>query len=208
MKSLKRYLIAGVVALTPLLITVMLVRWLIGLSTRISSLLPPAYRPETLLGIDFPGIDILLALLFIILVGAITSHFIGSTIIHWIDRIMERIPLIRTVHKATRQLLGAIFSDSSRAFQKVVLVEFPQPGQWVLAFVTGEGALPGTPDSEHHVSVFVPSTPLPTTGWLIYAEESKLRYIDMSVEQGMKLVLSGGVLPPDEKPRERIEEKK
>jgi len=199
MKRLKRYLIAGVVALTPLLVTVMLIRWLIGLSTRVSSLLPQAYRPEALLGIDFPGIDVLLALLFIVMVGAITSHFIGSTIIHWIDGTMERIPLVRTVHKATRQLLGAIFSDSSRAFQKVVLVEFPQPGQWVLAFVTGEGVLPGMPDSEHHVSVFVPSTPLPTTGWLIFAEESKLRYVDMSVEQGMKLVLSGGMLSPEER---------
>lgn len=199
MKRLKRYLIAGVVALTPLLITVMLIRWLIGLSTRFASLLPAAYRPETLLGINFPGIDILLALAFIVTIGAITSHFIGSTIIHWIDRTMERIPLVRTVHKATRQLLGAIFSDSSRAFQKVVLVEFPQPGQWVIAFVTSTGPLPGTTDSEHHVSVFVPSTPLPTTGWLIYAEESKLRYVDISVEQGMKLVLSGGMLPPEEK---------
>lgn len=199
MNALKKYLVAGVVALAPLLVTVMLIRWLIGLSVNFSNMLPEAYRPETLLGIDFPGLDVLLAIAFIILIGAITTHFIGSSIIHWVDRIMERIPLIRTIHKATRQLLGAIFGDSSKAFQKVVMVQFPQPGQWVIGFVTGHGPLPGQENSTDHVSVFVPSTPLPTTGWLLFVEESTLRYLDISVEQGMKLVLSGGVLPPESK---------
>lgn len=199
MNALKKYLVAGVVALAPLLVTVMLIRWLIGLSVNFSNLLPEAYRPETLLGINFPGLDVLLAVAFIILIGAITTHFIGSSIIHWVDRVMERIPLIRTIHKATRQLLGAIFGDSSKAFQKVVMVQFPQPGQWVIGFVTGHGPLPGQENSTDHVSVFVPSTPLPTTGWLLFVEESTLRYLDISVEQGMKLVLSGGVLPPESK---------
>lgn len=199
MNAFKKYLIAGVVALAPLLVTVVIVKWLIGLSISFSMLLPEAYRPEHWLGIDFVGLDILLALAFIVLIGAITTHFIGSSLMHWVDRIMERIPLVRTIHKATRQLLGAIFGDSSRAFQKVVLVQFPGPGQWVLGFVTGQGPLPGQSDSAPHISVFVPSTPLPTTGWLLFVEESTIKYLDLSVEQGMKLVLSGGVLPPEAK---------
>ncbi|OIO72633.1 MAG: hypothetical protein AUJ56_01100 [Zetaproteobacteria bacterium CG1_02_49_23] len=199
MHRLKKYLIAGVVALAPLLITVLLINWLIGLSVSVFSVLPAAVRPEKLLGINFPGMDVLLALMFILAVGAVTTHFIGSSIIHWLDRMMERIPLIRTIHKATRQLLGAIFGNSSRAFEKVVLVQFPQPGQWVIGFVTGHGPLPGQEDTEPHVTVFVPSTPLPTTGWLLFVEESTLKYLDLSVEQGMKLVLSGGVLPPEKR---------
>jgi len=196
MGLLRRYLIAGVVSLAPLLVTVVLIDWLIGLSDKAIALLPELYRPEALLGFSVPGAGVLMALLFILLVGAITTHFIGSKVMHWIDLLLERIPLIRTVHKATRQLLNAIFSESGRAFQEVVLVQFPQHGRWVIGFVTGEGRLPGMPEGEHFTTVFVPSTPIPTTGWLLFVKEDELMRLDISVDEGMKLVLSGGILPP------------
>ncbi|MDX8407400.1 MAG: DUF502 domain-containing protein [Mariprofundaceae bacterium] len=196
---LRKYFLAGVVALAPLLVTVAVINWLIDMSDKGIALLPYAYRPEVLFGVDVPGMGVLLALLFILLVGALTTHFIGSQVMRLIDIIMERIPLVRTIHKATRQLLSAIFSDSSKAFQKVVMVQFPQQGRWVIGFVTGEGSMPGHAEGDEHqyVSVFVPSTPLPTTGWLLFVDESEITCLDMTVEEGMKLVLSGGMLPPD-----------
>jgi uncharacterized membrane protein len=199
MASLRKYLLAGVVALAPLLVTVALINWLIEISDKAVLLLPDEYRPEMLLGIDLPGMGILLALLFIIVIGAVTTHFVGSQLMRLINRFMERIPLIRAVYKATRQLFEAMFSDHSKAFREVVMVQYPQPGSWVIGFVTGEDALPADSDGKPSYSVFVPSTPLPTTGWLLFVEKSEVKHLDISVEEGMKLVLSGGALPPDDK---------
>ncbi len=203
MVSLRKYLLAGVVALAPLLVTVALINWLIEISDKAVLLLPDEYRPEVLLGIDLPGMGILLALLFIIVVGAVTTHFVGSQLMRLINRIMEYIPLVRTIYKATRQLLEAMFSDQSKAFREVVMVQFPQPGSWVIGFVTGEDAFPSDSKGKLFYSIFIPSTPLPTTGWLLFVDKSEVRHLDISVEEGMKLVLSGGALPPDNK--EKVE---
>jgi len=197
MASLRKYLLAGLVALAPLLVTVALVNWLIDISDKAVSLLPEEYRPEILLGFDLPGLGILLALLFIIFIGAVTTHFAGRQLIRALNLFMERIPLIRTVYKATRQLFEAMFSAHSKAFREVVMVQFPRPGSWVIGFVTGEDAMPVENGGNPCYSIFIPSTPLPTTGWLLFVEESQVRHLDISVEEGMKLVLSGGALPPD-----------
>jgi len=201
LNRLKKYLIAGVVALAPLLITAIIINWLIATSSHLSELIPVPYRLETLLGIDIPGIDILLAVAFIILFGAATVHIIGNNLMRWVDRFMERIPVVRSIHKATRQLFAAIFGEGTGAFKKVVLVEYPQPNQWAIGFITGEGPLPGQHADTAYFSVFIPSTPLPTTGWLLFVAEDKLKFLDLTVEQGMKLVLSGGVLSTSDKRR-------
>jgi len=196
MAALRKYLFAGVVSLMPLLVVVALIDWLIHLSDKAITLLPPAYRPDVLLGINIPGLGILLSLIFIIIIGALTTHFLGRRLMRLVDQIMERIPLVRSVYTATRQLLEAIFGDSSSAFQEVVMVAFPHPGSMVLGFVTGDA--PSSPDDDANeeplISVFVPSAPLPTTGWLLFVRSSDLKHLDMTVEEGMKLVLSGGTV--------------
>ncbi len=199
MAALRKYLLAGVVAMMPLLVVVALVNWLLKMSDKAVALLPPAYQPEVLFGVDIPGMGILLALLFIMVIGALVTHFIGRYFMRLIDLVMERIPLVRTVYKATRQLLEAIFSDNSSAFKEVVMVPFPHKGSMVLGFVTGESPVSAGSDSNPCVSVFVPSTPLPTTGWLLFVEAGDLVHLDISVEEGMKLVLSGGVVPAQRK---------
>jgi len=193
--ALRKYLLAGVVALMPLLVVVALVNWLLHMSDKAMALLPATYRPELLLGVDIPGMGIVLAMLFIIVIGALVTHFIGRYLMRLVDLVMERIPLVNTVYKATRQLLEAIFSDNSNAFKEVVMVPFPHKGSMVLGFVTGESPVSATPGSKPSVSVFVPSTPLPTTGWLLFVAAEELVHVDISVEEGMKLVLSGGVVP-------------
>ena len=197
MAALRRYLFAGIVALTPLLVTIALINWLVELSDHTVALLPLEYRPEVIFGLDIPGLGIIAALLFIIIVGMLTSHFVGRHLVRLVDRVMERIPLVRSVYKAIRQLLEATLSDNSSAFQKVVMVPFPDKTSMVVGFITGEAAIPAPNDSEKRVSVFIPSTPLPTTGWLLFVAPSEVVYLDMSVEEGMKLVLSGGTLPAE-----------
>ncbi len=195
MAALRKYLLAGIVALTPILVTVALIDWLIDLSDQALSMLPEQYQPEALLGINIPGLGIILALFAIIIIGALLSHFIGYQLMRLIDRIMGRIPLVRTVYKATRQLLESIFSDSSQAFKQVVMVPFPNRDSMVIGFVTGEVTILVAGEDESRLSVFIPSTPIPTTGWLLFVKSSELQVLDMSVEEGMKLVLSGGMLP-------------
>jgi len=196
----KKYLVAGVVALAPLLITAIIINWLVKTAAHFSELIPAPYRLETLIGLHLPGIEILFAVAFIILFGATTVHIIGSNLMHWLDLFMERIPVVRSIHKATRQLFSAIFGEGTGAFQKVVMVEYPQPNQWVIGFITGEGPLPGHHSDTPYFSVFIPSTPLPTTGWLLFVAEDKLHFLDLTVDQGMKLVLSGGVLSSPNNP--------
>jgi len=193
--ALRKYLLAGIVALAPLLVTVALINWLIELSDAAVAMLPEAYRPETLLGMDVPGLGILLAVLFIIIIGMVTTHFVGNQLMRLVNRIMERIPLVRTIYKATRQLFEATLSDSSKAFESVVMVPFPDRATMVVGFVTGEMTVAMHGSEQARISVFVPSTPVPTTGWLLFVEASEVVRLDMSVEEGMKLVLSGGTLP-------------
>jgi len=193
--ALRKDLLAGIVALAPLLVTVALINWLIELSDTAVAMLPEAYRPETLLGMDVPGLGILLAVLFIIIIGMVTTHFVGNQLMRLVNRIMERIPLVRTIYKATRQLFEATLSDSSKAFESVVMVPFPDRATMVVGFVTGEMTVAMHGSEQARISVFVPSTPVPTTGWLLFVEASEVVRLDMSVEEGMKLVLSGGTLP-------------
>ncbi|MDQ6970164.1 MAG: DUF502 domain-containing protein [Mariprofundus sp.] len=194
MIALRKYLFAGVVTLVPLLVVVALINWLIEVSDQTIALLPPEFRPENLFGIHIPGLGIILALLFIIMVGALARHFIGRHVMRLVDKVMGRIPLIRNVYNATRQFLDAIFGDGSKAFKEVVMVPFPHKGCMVMGFVTGDSPLAAMAGSAKSVSVFVPSTPLPTTGWLLFVEESELQHLDISVEEGMKLLLSGGAV--------------
>lgn len=206
---LRRYLLAGVVAMMPLLVVVALINWLLDMSDKAIALLPAAYHPELLLGMDIPGMGILLALLVILLTGALTSHFVGRHVMRLIHKTMERIPLVRIVYKATRQMLEAVFGDSSKAFSEVVLIPFPNSDSMVIGFVTGKKPLPvaavvGDAPLAARVSVFVPSTPLPTTGWLMFVEPSQLVHLDMSVEEGMKLLLSGGVIQADEQVQDQL----
>ncbi len=195
MIALRKYLFAGVVTLVPILVVVALINWLIEISDKTVALLPAEFRPEVLFGITIPGMGIVLALLFIIIVGAIATHFIGRHIMRLVDRLMDRIPLVRNVYNATRQFLESILGDSSKAFKEVVMVPFPHKDCMVMGFVTGDSPMPAADGETESVSVFVPSTPLPTTGWLLFVKKSELQHVDISVEEGMKLLLSGGAVP-------------
>ena len=198
---LRRYLMAGLVATAPLVITMMLVSWLVDFAYRALNWLPPRLRPDAWAGVHIPGLDVLVALLCVLavvmLIGALTTNFIGGHIMRWVDALMDRIPIIRSIHSAVRQLMEAMLMGSGKAFREVVLVPFPMQGNWSIGFVTADARLPAAGFTDKPmVSVFVPTTPIPTSGWLLYVARADIRPLDMSVEEAMKLVLSGGVIAP------------
>jgi uncharacterized membrane protein len=197
MAALRRYLMAGVAVSTPILITFVVVKWLIELSDQALDLLPPAFRSEALLGVHIPGLGVLMALVALVLIGALTTNFIGKRLIRWFDALLAQVPVIRSVYGAIKQLMEAVLGKGSRAFRQVVLVPFPQEGQWTIGFVTGETSLP-VPGERPKVAVFVATTPNPTSGWLLFVSEAELIPLDMSVEEGMKIVVSGGMINPQE----------
>jgi len=197
-KPVRKWFLTGLIVLLPIFGTLMFIKWLIGLSDRALALLPQAYQPDTLLGFHLPGIGIVLALLAILLVGMLATNFFGRRLLSWFDALLARVPVVRSIYGAIKQLLEAVLGSKSNAFRQVVLISFPQPGQWSIGFVTGAANLPR---QEGHdpgmVAVFVPTTPIPTSGWLIFVAEQDLRILPISVEDGMKMVVSGGMVTPE-----------
>ena len=198
MKWLRRYLITGLIVLVPIVITVLLIGWLVRASDRALALLPAAYQPDALLGMHIPGLGVIIAILFIILVGILATNILGRRLLAWFDRLLARVPVIRSIYGAIKQLMEAVLGTGSQAFRRVVLVSFPQQGQWTLGFVTGPAKLPASADyPDNLMAVFVPTTPNPTSGWLLFVPENELTMLPMSVEEGLKMVISGGMLAPD-----------
>jgi len=194
--ALRRYLITGLVVLVPIVITILLVSWLVDMSDRLLALLPQQYQPDALFGMHVPGLGIILALLVVIIIGMLATNFIGRRLLRWFDALLARVPVVRSIYGAVKQLMEAVLGKGGKAFRQVVLVSFPQPGQWTIGFVTGPAALP-VPDADERVAVFVPTTPNPTSGWLLFVRAADLVTLDMSVEEGMKVVVSGGMLTPE-----------
>ncbi|MDX8404352.1 MAG: DUF502 domain-containing protein [Mariprofundaceae bacterium] len=195
MGALRRYLMAGVAVSVPIVITFFVVRWLIDLSDRALALLPPTFHSEALFGVHVPGLGVLMALVALVLIGALTTNFIGKYLMRWFDTLLAQVPVVRSVYGAIKQLMDAVLGKGSKAFRQVVLVPFPQEGQWTIGFVTGETSLP-VPGEKPKVAVFIATTPNPTSGWLLFVSEADLIPLDMSVEEGMKVVVSGGMINP------------
>lgn len=196
MSALRRYLFAGLVVLVPIILTVAIVRWLVELSDKAVALLPHSWQPDTLLGFHLPGLGVLLAILFLILVGALTTNFVGNWLMRWVDELLARVPVVRSIYGALKQLMEALFSSGGQAFRQVVLVSFPQKGQWTLGFVTADSRMPIDGEGSK-VAVFVPTTPNPTSGWLLFVAQDELIALDITVEEGMKIVVSGGMISPE-----------
>ena len=197
MSKLKKYLIAGLLVWVPLVVTFLLVRFTINLVDRTLVLIPRQYRPETLLGFEVPGIGLVLTLTLMLVTGAIVANFFGRRLVNVWEEFLSRIPFVRTVYSTVKQVTSTLFSDTSQSFREVVLVEYPRKGTWVLAFVTGETPEFLTSAAEMNlVNLFVPTTPNPTSGFYVMVEPSDIRRLDISVEDGLKMILSAGVINP------------
>jgi len=197
MSALRRWFIAGLIVLVPIAGTVLFVRWLIGFSDHALALLPEAYRPESWLGMHIPGLGVVLAVLGICLIGMLVTNFFGRRLMTWFDAILARVPIVRSIYGAIKQLMEAVLGSGANAFQKVVLVSFPQKGEWTMGFVTGPAKLPWSEAEQQSMqAVFIPTTPNPTSGWLLFVPEKDLVTLPITVEDGLKMVVSGGMVPP------------
>ena len=197
LESLRRHLVAGLILWVPLLITFFIVRFLIRFVDRTLLLLPTAWRPETLLGFNIPGLGLILAFGILLLTGVLAANFAGRRLVDIGDRIVNRIPLVSGIYSGAKQVAETLFADSSTAFKRVLLVEYPRKGVWSMCFQTSE--LVGEVQhrtTEDVVCVFVPTTPNPTSGFLLFVPREELVPLDMPVDEGLRMIISLGVAVP------------
>lgn len=195
---LRRILVAGMLVWVPVGITVFILRMLINLADRTLALIPPQYRPEELLGFPIPGLGVVLSLLLLFVTGLVAANVLGKRIIALWEAVLRRIPLVRTIYSAAKNFLEMVLSGQHDSFSRVLLIEYPRRDVYCIAFQTSStvGQLEKH-FGEKCVCVFVPTTPNPTSGFLVLAPEKDLIEIDMSVEDAIKLVVSVGVVVPD-----------
>ena len=189
---LRAYFVTGLLVLVPLLLTFFLLRAVVGALDRALGDLPTRY-----LGREIPGLGVVVVLLVIPLVGMVSRNFVARRLGRWGEAILARIPVVRPVYRGAREVVGAVLGASPRQFSRVVLVEYPQSGSWAIAFVTGEarGRI-AAPLTEPHVTVFLPTTPNPTSGFLLLVPTRQTRPLELTVEDAMKVVISAGLVAP------------
>ena len=203
-RHLRGYFLAGVLITAPIGITFYLA-WLFinWVDNKMTPLLPPAYNPETYLPFGIPGLGLLMACLLMTLIGALTAGILGRYWIRTSEKLLARMPVIRSVYGALKQIFETVLSHQSNAFREVVLFEYPRRGSWALGFITGttQGEIQNS-TKDDIVNVFLPTTPNPTSGYLLFLPRRELVVLSMTVEEGIKMVISGGIVtPPDRRPQ-------
>ena len=198
MHTLKRYLIAGLLVWLPLGVTIAALIFLVNLFDKSLLLLPEHWRPEYWLGFRIPGFGILLSLTLILLTGMLVANYLGNRLMAFWERLLSRIPLVRGIYSAVKQLTEAVFGSGEQSFQKVFLLEYPRRGLWTLGFQTStvKGEAQCKTGMEDVVNLFVPTTPNPTSGFFIIASRKDIIELDMGVDEALKMVISGGVVVP------------
>jgi uncharacterized membrane protein len=194
---MRRYLITGLVVWVPLVITVWVLSVLVGTMDQTLLLLPPAFRTESWLGVYVPGMGVVLTLLVVFLTGVFTANIIGQRLFSVWERAVARIPVVNTIYKSVKQVSDTLFSPTGQAFRKALLVQWPSPGMWTIAFLTGT---PGGDVTTHlqgdYVSIYVPTTPNPTGGYFVIVPRTAVIELDMPVDIALKYIISMGVVAP------------
>ena len=197
---LRNYFFAGLLVTAPIAIT-LYVTWgfLKFLDRKITPLIPEDINPNSYLPLEVPGLGLVIAIVFFVVVGFITRNFFGKLIVRLSENIMRRVPVISNIYGAIKQIFETVMASQSDAFKEVVMFEYPRKGIWVLGFETGKtkGEVQAASKQET-VNVFLPTTPNPTSGFLLFLPKSEVIYMDMSVEEGLKMIVSGGIITPPE----------
>jgi uncharacterized membrane protein len=196
----KRYFITGLLVLVPLVITVWVLKSLIGFMDQSLLLLPMQWRPETQLGFYIPGLGTLLTMLIVLVTGLVATNFFGRRIIVFWESLLARVPVVKSIYYSVKQVSDTLFSGTGDHFGKVLLVRYPHPEAWSLAFQTG---VP-TPEVAQHcdedlVSVFIPTAPSPVNGFFFFVKKSDTVELDISVDEALKYIVSMGVVLPTTK---------
>ncbi len=199
---IKRYFITGLLIWVPMAITAWVLMLIVGTMDQSLRLLPEVIHPHTVLGFDIPGVGAILTLLIIVLTGLLATNFIGQRLVVWWELLLARIPVVNSIYHSVKQVSDTLFSSSGNAFRKALLIEYPRRGTWTIAFLTGK---PGGEVLRHldgeHVSVYVPTTPNPTSGFFLMLPITDVIELDMSVDTALKYVISMGVVAPQLRPQ-------
>lgn len=207
MSRLRRYFVAGLLVWLPIGATILVFRLLLNLMDRLLFILPPGLRPEALLGVRIPGLGAILALIVLVVTGVLAANLLGRRLVGVYESMVGRIPIVRTIYGGVKHFAEVVLSDSSASFKKVLMIEYPRQGIYSLAFQTSENAAEvQARTGETVVTVFLPTTPNPTSGFLLFVPKSQITELDMPVEEALKLIISLGVVVPRWHPRERGDE--
>ena len=209
MAALKKYIIAGLLVWLPFAATVVIVKLVIDLLDKTILLLPPEWHPVALLGFSIPGFGIILALSILLLTGMLAANLFGRRFVEIWERILNKIPLVRSIYSSIKQISNTIFDPSGKSFRKAVMLQYPRKGLWSIGFLTNDNV--GDEMSavdDRLVAVFIPTTPNPTSGFIIMTRNDEITELDMSVEEGFKFIISMGVIIPDGSARTELERNK
>jgi len=196
-KSIRSYLLAGLVVWLPILITIGVLRFIIDLLDNTLALIPGAYQPDQLLGIHLPGLGVILSLLILVLTGVLAANFFGQRLVGWGESLLSRIPFVRVIYNSVKQVINTLLSTNSEAFRKVMLIEYPRKGMWSIAFQTGTANSEiNTKTNEEMISLYIPTTPNPTSGFLLILPKHEAIELSMSIDEALKFIISLGVMHP------------
>lgn len=203
--DLKKYFITGLLIWIPLAITFMVLAWIVSTLDAILLWLPNEHQPSRYIGFDIPGVGVVASLLIIFFTGLIAANVLGQKLVKLWEALLARIPVVKSIYYSVKQVSDTLFSSSGQAFRKALLVQYPREGAWTIAFLTGQ---PGGDAARHlsgdYVSVYVPTTPNPTSGFFLMMPRKDVIELDMSVDEALKYIISMGVVaPPLRKPANR-----
>jgi uncharacterized membrane protein len=202
---LRNYFLAGILTTAPVCLTIY-IAWIFTtwVDDAVFALVPPQYNPDTYLPVRVPGIGLIIALIGITFIGAVTTGLLGRLMRQTMEAVLNRLPIIRSVYSVIKQVTETVLANRSEAFRECALIEYPRKGSWSVGFITGSTYSKfNEMTGEEMVNVFVPTTPNPTSGFLMFIPRREVHVLEMSVEEGLKLVISLGlVLPPPPPPAE------
>ena len=206
MAALRKWLLAGLLVLVPLIITLWVLDWVVSSLDQTLRILPVSWQPDQLFGFHIPGLGVIFALVVVLSIGALASNIIGNRLVNWWHALLHRIPVVRSIYSGVKQISDTLFSEKGNAFRKAVLVQWPHAGMWTIGFQTG---VPGgevlqqlqsqeglASDPDEFLSVFVPTTPNPTGGYFVMVRQRDCVELQMSVDEALTYIVSMGVIVP------------
>ena len=199
MTRIRNYFLTGLVVAAPIGLTIWITRWFIDLiDTWFTPIIPESYQPDNYLPFDIPGLGLLIAFVLLTLLGALTANIFGRTVLHAGERLVARMPVVRSIYGALKQIFETVISQSNASFREVGLIEYPRKGLYCLVFITTQTKCEILERVEHDelVSVFLPTTPNPTSGYLLFVPKQDIQVLDMTIEEGAKMIISAGLVEP------------
>jgi len=207
-KKIKNIFLTGIAAIIPIGVTLYILFFIMGMMNKLVQLIPAKYHPDQLFSFHIPGLGIIVMVVLIFIIGLVTRSYLGNKLVGWGELFVGKIPVVRTIYTAIKQLVDAIFSEKSGSFKRVVLIEYPRKGLYSVAFVTGEAkGEVQTKTSQRCLNLFVPTTPNPTSGFYIMIPETDVVNLDMTIDEAFTLIISGGIYTPQEVEKNSEKEK-